>query len=204
MLPPRWYSPPGVAKPAHVCIPGEMQCLDNAGPPGAVPGGKCYGAPVEIGEEGWTLHPAGHWFNLTDATPCLMIRLDIHPRLIRWVDAGGAKEGHMWRVPVLLDPVCDEKGIIVTFKTALDRMWNGSDWSIPKEIDDLRRRLLLVNHAIGTNQADLSSAEAVKVALDLLHLGQVFDDHEVINAGWVNEVLVVRTLIAGIGMELLG
>jgi hypothetical protein len=100
--------------------------------------------------------------------------------------------------------VINGSGEIVSFRPATDQIWNATDWALPNEINDLQRRLMLTNHAVGTNKADLSSAETVQVALDLLHLGQVFDDYEVITAGWINKILVVRTLLAGVGMDLPG
>jgi hypothetical protein len=203
MRPSRWYCPPGVPKPAHACIAGEMACMPTGGPPGAIPGGMCYGGPVEPGEAGWQQHPAGHWFNFTDASPALLLRMNPNPRLVRWVEIAGAAAEQVWRVPVLLEPVYDgETERILLFKTALDRVWTGTAWAPPDEMAELQRRLLLVNHGIGMQRMDLSSAEAVKVALDLLHLGHEFDDHEMIAAKWVSEVLVIRILIAAVGMEL--
>ena len=205
MRPVRWYCPPGVAKPKHAIVPGCLACMPNAGPPGAPPGGMCYGAPIEPGEAGWMPHPDGHWFNLTDAQPAILIRLDTHPRLVRWHDVAGATTDHLWRVPVLLSPVyCDGTGSIIRFDSALDRVWNGAGWDTPAEIQSVQRRLLSAHYAVGTGQASLSSDAAVQVAIDVLQLGQEFDPYEVVAAGWVTEVLVVRVLLAAVDMELGG
>jgi hypothetical protein len=201
--PVRWYCPPGVAKPAHAIIPGACQCLPTGGPPGAVPGGMCYGGAVEPEDTGWQKHPAGHWFTYEDASPALLIRLDANPRLVRWIEIAGADPAHIWRVPVLLEPVYGEDGETpILFKSALDRIWTGGKWDTPTEILDLQRRLLLMCHAIGTDRTVVSSAEAVKTALDALLEGHEFDPAELIAAGWVSEVLVLRTLIGTCGMEL--
>lgn len=202
MKPARWYCPPGIPKPAHAVIPGNLQCELTGGPPGALPGGMCYGAAVEPDEAGWLEHPKGHWFNFTDAEPALLIRLDPHPCLITWKDTVGAHPKHLWRVPVLLVPEYKEDGDIARFNSALDRVWTGKGWNTDATIGDLQRRLLMVVHGIGTKRADLKSEESVQVALEILRLGQVFDEHEVTAAGWVNELLVVRVLIAACGMEL--
>jgi hypothetical protein len=203
MRPVRWYCPPGVPKPAHAIIPGMCQCLPTGGPPGAVPGGMCYGGAVEPEDTGWRQHPAGHWFTYEDASPALLIRLDANPRLVRWVEIAGADPAHIWRVPVLLEPVYGADGETpVLFKSALDRIWTGGTWDTPAEIQDLQRRLLLMCHDIGTNRTAVSSAEAVQTALDALRQGHEFDPAEIIAAGWVSEVLVLRTLIGTCGMEL--
>lgn len=163
----------------------------------------CYGGAVEPEDTGWQQHPAGHWFTYEDASPALLIRLDANPRLVRWIEISGANPAHIWRVPVLLEPVYGEDGETpILFKSALDRIWTGGKWDTPTEILDLQRRLLLMCHAIGTDRTVVSSAEAVKTALDALSEGHEFDPAEVIKAGWVSEVLVLRTLIGTCGMEL--
>lgn len=204
MRPVRWYCPPGVAKPSHAIIPGVLACLPDGGPPGAVPGGTCYGGAVEPGEDGWKQHPAGgHWYNYSEAVPALLIRLDTSPRLVRWVEVTGANPSHTWRVPVLMEPVYGDDGeTILLFKSALDRVWKCDAWDTPETLHDLQRRLMLVCHALGTDKASLSSAEAVQAALDVLRQGHEFDEHEIVTEGWVSEVLVIRTLVAACGMEL--
>lgn len=203
MRPVRWYCPPGVAKPAHAIIPGACQCMPTGGPPGAVPGGMCYGGAVEPEDTGWQQHPAGHWFTYEDACPAQLIRLDAHPRLLRWIEIAGADPSHIWRVPVLLEPVFGEDGETpILFKSALDRTWTGGAWEMPADILSLQRRLLVMCHALGTNRLTVSSADAVQTALDVLRHGHDFCDAELIRAGWVSEVLVLRTLIATCGMEL--
>jgi hypothetical protein len=204
MLPIRWYCPPGVAKPAHAVIPGVCQCLPTGGPPGAVPGGVCYGGAIEPDEiHGWHQHPAGHWFNFHDSAPALLIRLDTNPRLVRWIEVAGADPAHIWRVPVLMEPVYGEDGQTPQlFKSALDRIWTGEAWNATESVQDLQRRLMMVCHALGTDRASLSSEEAVRAALDVLRQGHEFDPLEVVKAGWISEVLVVRTLVAACGMEL--
>lgn len=203
MRPVRWYCPPGMAKPKHAIIPGVLACLPEGGPPGAVPGGTCYGGSVELGDDGWKQHPDGHWFNYTEAVPALLLRMDPNPRMVRWVEVAGADQSHIWRVPVLMEPVYGEDGeTILLFKSALDRVWTGSSWDTPEAVGDLQRRLMLVCHALGTDSATLSSDEAVLAALDVLRQGHEFDQQEVVAAEWINEVLVVRTLVAACGMEL--
>lgn len=203
MRPVRWYCPPGLAKPKHAIIPGSLACLPEGGPPGAVPGGTCYGGPVEPDEPGWQQHQAGHWFNYTEAVPALLLRMDPNPRMVRWVEVAGADPSHTWRVPVLMEPVYGEDGeTILLFKSALDRVWTGTTWDTPEAVSDLQRRLMLVCHALGTNQANLTSVEAVQATLDVLRQGHEFDPQEIIAAGWVSEVLVVRVLVAACGLEL--
>lgn len=200
---PRWYCPPGVDRPAHAVVPGIMRCTDTGGPPGAIPGGLCYGGPVETDEHGWIAHPSGHWFNFTDADPAVLLRLDPHPRLVRWRDIGGSQAGQTWHVPALLSPKYDEKsGELALFVSALDRIWTGDGWNTPAEITDLQRRLLTIHHQLGTGSISLDSPEAVQVALDVLRLSHVFDDYEITKAGWVSEVLVVRTLLAAVEMDI--
>lgn len=204
MRPFRWYCPPGVAKPAHAVVPGVVACLPDAGPPGATPGGTVYGGTLELGEKGWKKHRGGWWFNGQGSAPSLLIRLDPHPRLIRWVEVAGSIPDHLWRVPVLLEPVMDESGTPVLFRGALDRVWNGQGWDTPQEIESLMRRLLSLCLDIGRGATSLSSPEAVAAALDVLALGQVFDRDEVVEEGWISEVVVLRTLIGGCGMEIPG
>lgn len=202
MLPFRWYCPPGVAKPAHAVVPGAVACLPHAGPPGAPPGGTVYGGLLELDEPGWRAHPGGWWYNGRGSAPALLIRLDPHPRLVKWTEIVGAHQDHTWRVPVMLEPVMDETGNPVLFKSALDRVWTGNGWDAPPEIDGLMRRLLSVCHEIGRGGASLTSPEAVDAALDALALGHIFDRGEIIEEGWVSEVLVLRTLLATCGMEI--
>lgn len=203
MRPIRWYCPPGIAKPAHAIIPGFCQCLPTGGPPGAVPGGICYGGAIEPDEGlGWYQHPAGHWFNFQGSAPALLIRLDTNPRLVRWVEVAGADPTHIWRVPVLLDPVYGDDGEISLFKSALDRIWTGDVWNATESVQELQRRLMMACHALGTDRATLTSSEAVQTALDVLRQGHEFDPAEIVASGWVSEVLVVRTLIAACGLEL--
>ncbi len=204
MRPIRWYCPPGVARPRHAVVPGICQCLPTGGPPGAVPGGTCYGGAIEPDEgPGWTHHHDGHWFNLTGSAPALLIRLDTNPRLVRWVEVAGADPAHLWRVPVLMEPTYGEDGETpVLFTSALDRLWTGTAWDTPSEIHDLQRRLMMVCHALGTDSAALSSEDAVRAALDVLLQGHEFDPHEVVRSSWISEVLVVRTLVAACGLEL--
>lgn len=203
MLPVRWYCPPGIDKPKHAVIPGECRMFPGMGVAGAPPDGICYGGAVEDGEEGWHRHPGGHWFNMRDAAPALLIRLETNPRLIKWNEIEGAKPEHIWRVPALLDPVYDKDGsTILMFKSALDRLWTGNGWDTPADVSDIQRRLLSVCHALGTDRTSLGSDDAVRVAIDILRLGHEFDAYEVTKAGWISEVLTVRVLIAACGMEL--
>lgn len=201
MRPVRWYCPPGVPKPPHAIIPGELQCLPEAGPPGAPPGGRCYGAPVEPGEEGWQRHPAGHWFNFAGASPAILIRLQTDPRILEWVEVAGSDPTHLWRVPKLVEPVLGDDGEILLFKSALDNVWTPAGWSLPPAMQDLQRRLLGLCHGIGTDKIRLDAPEAVGMALDVLGQGHEFDVYEVAAAGWVTEVLVIRALLAGCGMR---
>jgi len=129
--------------------------------------------------------------------------MDPNPRMVRWVEVCGADPSHIWRVPVLMEPVYGDDGeSILLFKSALDRVWTGNSWDTPEAVGDLQRRLMLVCHALGTNTANLSSAEAVQAMLDVLRQGHEFDQQEIIAAKWISEVLVVRTLVAACGMEL--
>lgn len=172
---------------------------DSGGPPGAVPGGVCYGGPVEADESGWHQHSAGHWYNLDGASPMQMIRLDPHPRLIEWRTVAGSLPDHLWRVPVLVSPVYDEEDPerIVSFKSGMDRVWTGHGWDLPERIVDLRRRLMWTFAEIAGDRISLSSQDAVNMAIGLLLEGQAFDTEEAIGAGWISEVLVVRALCAG-------
>lgn len=200
MKPVRWYCPPGVAKPAHAIIPGACRCMPTGGPPDAVPGGMCYGGAVEPEDTGWQQHPAGHWFTYEDACPALLIRLDTDPRILEWIEAGGENPAHIWRVPKLLAPIMGEDGEVDMFKSALDNVWTPSGWSLPQAMQDLQRRFLSLCYNIGTDKILLSSPEAVAMTIDVLRLGHEFDPHEVIAAGWISEVLVVRTLLGACGM----
>jgi hypothetical protein len=176
--------------------------MPNGGPPGAIPGGICYGGAIEPNETDWHQDPAGHWFCYRDAVPALLIRMDINPRLLTWKEIGGAHPSHIWRVPVLIEPVHDEHGDIILMKSAIDPIWSGPGWDVPANLESLRRRLMMMCHALGTNKATLGSPDAVAVALDVLREGHEFAPAEIIKAGWVSEVLVVRTLVAACGMEL--
>lgn len=198
-MPARWYVPPGEKRPAHATSPVLCRMTETGGPPGAVPGGLCIGGPMEAAETGWLRHSAGHWYNLQGASPLQMIRLDPHPRLVEWRTVAGALPDHLWRVPVLVTPEYDEADStkIISFKSGLDRVWTGSGWDLPDRIVDLRRRLLWTFQEVAGERLTLSSAEAVAMALDLLAEGQDFDREEIIGAGWVSEVLVVRALCAG-------
>jgi hypothetical protein len=203
MKPARWYCPPGVAKPAHAVVPGQLPLLPHAGPSGAPPGGIVYGGVFEDCEPGWQSHPAGHWFHLAEAIPAQLIRLDTHPRLVTWREVAGAIPGHLWRVPALLEPVRDDRtGNIELFISSLDRTWNGTGWDTPLALADLQRRLLRCHYSLGQGAMSLYGAEAVRMALDVLALGQVFDPAEAVAAGWVSEVLVVRTLCAAVSLEI--
>jgi hypothetical protein len=200
--PARWYCPPGVAKPAHACIPGILQCLPEAGPPGALPGGLCYGAPVEPRETGWQRHSAGHWFNFNGASPAILIRLDTDPRVVEWVEVAGRDPAQVWRVPKLVEPVTDEAGEVVLFKGALDCTWTGKGWTLPPRLQELQRSLLTVCHDLGRGALRLDSMACVDLAIGILGEGHTIDAEEVTAAGWVTEVLVVRVLLAAAGMRL--
>lgn len=199
MSPARWYCPPGVPRPAHALTPLVCRMTDTGAPVGAVPGGTCYGGPLEPGELGWHQHADGHWFDLRGASPLQMIRLDPHPRLIEWRTVAGADPSHIWRVPVLVSPTFDEAepDRVTGFKSSLDRVWNGQDWTLSQPLVDLRQRLLWTFQEIAGDRVNLDSADAVDMALSLLDQGQAFDRSEIIAAGWVTEVLVVRVLCAG-------
>lgn len=198
MFPARWYCPPGITRPAHAVTPIVCRMTEIGGPPGAIPGGMCYGGPIEPHETGWHQHPGGWWYCLRDASPMQMIRLDPHPRLVEWRTVAGADPSHLWRVPVLISPVFDEAEPerVVGFKSGLDRIWNGQGWDIPERISTLRQRLLWTFQEIAGDRLNLTSAEAVDMAMGILAEGQLFDREEIITGGWVSEVLVVRVLCA--------
>lgn len=200
----RWYCPPGVDRPAHATVPVVCRMAERGGPPGAPPGGVCYGGPIEPDEQGWKQHAGGWWFNFDGAAPMQFIKLDLHPRLTEWRTVAGADPAHLWRVPVLVTPICDEEDPdrIIGFKSGLDRVWNGTGWDLPADLIELRQRLLWTFQEIAGETLTLSSSECVDMALRLLEQGQQFDRAEIVAAGWVSEVLVVRTLCAATDREL--
>ncbi len=204
MRPVRWYCPPGIARPAHALTPMVCRMTDTGGPVGAVPGGICYGGPIEPGEVGWHQHASGYWFDYRQASPLQLIRLDPHPRLIEWKTVAGADPTHLWRVPVLVSPTFDEfdPDTITGFKSSLDRIWDGKEWTLPADLVELRQRLLWTFAEIAGDRVTLDSGEAVDMALGLLEQGQRFDRSEIIAAGWVSEVLIVRSLCAASDREL--
>ncbi len=199
----RWYCPPGMAKPTHCPWPDgiAMNLAPAAGPEGVAPGGRIWGGPMLAGEPGWHVHAQGWAFNLDGADPAHLLRLDPHPRIIDWRDVKGANPDQNWRVPVIFAPVRDDRGNVVQFISALERTWDGKQWDDPADLNSLRRRLHATALGIGLERFNLEDPQVVTMALDILRQGHDFDAAEIIAAGWVTQILVIRTLLVATGMS---
>lgn len=206
---PRYYVPKGIQAPTHISFPGPMELYDGHGPD--VPGGGCgggrlYGVQDFIdGEPGWTKTDEGWWMNLGGCLPQHLIRLDTHPRIVRWKTIIGADEHHWWRVPVLLQP--DTEGLgrePEMYVSALDSSWKiGRGWSDPDDLAAIQRTLLDIALCIGESQSfDAAEEELVAVVSDVLALGHHVSMVELSEASWLTKRLLLRTLFAASGLQL--
>lgn len=199
---PRWYCPVGVERPAHVPYPGGIALLPGVGPDVAADGeggGTIYGGPFEPGEPGWTVTDAGWWVNLDGVAPQQLVRLETHPRILRWATVQGEHPDHWWRVPVLLTPQGqDAEGAPLLFVSAVERVFRGADgWQPPSDLVELQHQLLAVamDQGVGNRDADEMAVLADLVAV-ILGLGHTVSLHELIVKGWLTERVLLRVLIA--------
>ncbi len=100
------FCPPGVDKPACCAHMGQVRQTATGGPEGT--GGVCWGGPYDPEAARW-VKTAGGWY-LGDAghRPQDLVRLNTHPRVVKWHQIPGALEDQWWRVPVLLTLTGDD------------------------------------------------------------------------------------------------
>ncbi len=201
---PRYYVPQGVEAPKHILFPGPMELYAGHGPDvadGGCGGGRLYGAQEFVdGEPGWSKTEAGWYLCMSDGCcPQHLIRLDTHPRIVRWKHVDGVVKGHAWRVPVLLQPdrVPEIPGREPdTYVSALDSVWTKEGWKDPDDLATIQRLLLEVALNIGkAEDFDTSERELVQVVAAVLGLGHHVSVHELERSGWLSKALLLRVLL---------
>ncbi len=196
---PAIYCPAGM--PAPACCPhaGAMQTMlgkgadaDDGTGPGA---GMCYGMPYA--SEGWQRTAAGWYLRLNEAhVPQHLVKLQPDPRIVRWRSVAGAKYGHWWQVPVILCQADDDptRGYI----SALDRLWMGSEWGLPPDLQCLQVPLLAI---VGGQLLDLDpeqrNTRMRNLAIELLKVGNWIDEDFLAVTGWFSEAMMLRIILAG-------
>lgn len=206
---PRYYCPVGIHPPGHMprstprlgLLQGKGPDVGEQGPGG----GAIYGGPYVEDEPGWIKTDAGWWLHAGDCLPQDLVRMDPPPRVLRWTAIAGANLGDFWRVPVLIEPdpesIADGKPQM--YRTALDRVWNGSSFSAPRDLIGLCERLLRLSLRIndaesaraGTGRAALSTIEAVELATEILAQGHAVSRHELVARGWLGEAVILRAIL---------
>ncbi len=189
-----WYCPPGIDAPAHCPHPAGVATLPGHGPDvedGGPGGGVTYGPPYQPGQDGWRLVPAGWYVRLPDnLRPQDCLRLEPHPRILRWHDLPGDK-GHWWRIPVLITPLLahsDARGYV----SAVERVLAGT-WTDPGDLagllGDLRR--LAADQAPEDGRQDWLTVVIERI-LALGYAG--LTRHEMAAAGWWTETWQARVV----------
>ncbi|HYG69178.1 MAG TPA: hypothetical protein VD838_16020 [Anaeromyxobacteraceae bacterium] len=207
---PRYYTPIGVAAPAHNPHPGGSRLFDGVGPDvdheptkkrKKRGGGIVYGGAYTPGEPGWVEAPAGWWMNLDGCLPHHTTRLDTSPRITRWAQVQGARPDHYWRVPVLLQPDGKGEGRSI-FVSALDRVWKGGDtYADPADLAALQRRVLEVCYGVAKDGDHKRHRTSLGVLVaDILAVGHHVSPFEIIAGEWLSEVVELRVLLAAADM----
>lgn len=189
------FCPPDVAKPACCPHAGQVRQTSEGGPEKT--GGTCWGGPFDPAGAQWIKSRAGWWLGLIGHKPQDLTRLESHPRVMRWRVIDGALDGHFWRVPVLLTPADEmpKHGYI----SALDRLWNGSEWTAPQDLAALQEPLLAIVHGIPLKM-DLAERDAAirGLAIGLLTVGHWIDHEFLAMTGWLSESLILATIRAAL------
>jgi hypothetical protein len=205
---PRYYCPPGVARPAHLprSYP-RVDIVEGKGPDvaeGGDGGGVCWGGPLVHEEPGWKLTAAGWWLHPGECQPQHLVRMDASPRVRRWTTIDGVQAGEHWRVPLLIE---QDQGSVgpdgkpTMFCSALDRVWDGAGWTAPADLVALQERLLtLAAAAAGVGREALGREDVVRLVFEILALGHHVDPSLIGARGWLSEALVLRVLLAAAGL----
>lgn len=204
---PRWYVPEGIARPAHVRLPLGARCAPGVGPDvagGGAGGGQMIGGTFLPGESGWHKAADGWWVNIGDANPQALVRLDRHPRVLRWEAVPGIRADHWWMVPVLLTPELDQEGRSVIYVTALDQSWRGDRWADPHDLVELQRRLLNACLAMAPEKlSEQALNELAHLVTDLLKMHHDVTADEMIAGGWLTLNVMLRILTTAADVPLI-
>lgn len=204
---PRIYCPPGVARPA-CCPPGiaavavhPSHAPDVAHLPedarAEVAGrtwGLCYGGDPIPGQR-WARTDAGWWAAVDGFTPQDVLRLERHPRVLRWRQVQGAHLDHWWSVPVILAPAgAAGQGYV----SALDRLVGPAGARIAGEdLAPLQETLLAIVNGVELGQTEAQRNDALEqLAIGLLAIGHWVDAPLLYAAGWLSESVLVRIVVA--------
>lgn len=157
--------------------------------------GICYGGPYETDGWDWKPSPAGWWLGTCGHRPQDLVRLEDHPRVIRWRTIPGAQPEHTWRVPVLLTP--DPDGAAPAYVSALDRVMTPQGWQAPEDLRPLQEWLLhLAHRQTSAGTMEERNARFIQGAVALLAVGQWVDFDLLATAGWLSERLSLAIAFA--------
>lgn len=190
---PLMFCPEGVEKPA--CCPHLGQVRVLKGPEGLP--GICWGGAYEEKAGTWSKTPAGWFICLNGHQPQHLVKMDTHPRILRWRCIPGALEDQWWRIPVLLASVDvgTGEGAHSVLVSALDRLWTGTEWAAPADLRPIQEQLLAAVTGIPLDQ-DLEKRNAAvrSLVVDILKIAQWVDADLLAQTQWLSERLMGNVL----------
>ncbi len=177
-------------------------CVRNIGPDvadGGPGGGTVWGGIYRPGT--WRKAASGYYVLMEGHQPQHVARLQVHPRITRWLAVPGADPEHYWRVPVLLAPLRKSPTGGQVYVSALDRVFNGTTYAAPADLNAIQQRLFCLAEGVPlADTADKRDGACCALAIDLLQLGQEGDAEFFGLMGWITEQVVQRVLIAACGV----
>ncbi|HYF24667.1 MAG TPA: hypothetical protein VD931_02910 [Baekduia sp.] len=210
------YCPPGVPRP-RCCPHGAAVQLHPAKGPDAPADpreaegrewGVCWGGPPPAGGQ-WIRTGAGWWLHLDGHKPQTTVRLERHPRVLRWKIVPGAELEHAWHVPVLLtravppredhSPAQAEAAEAAGYIAAIDRLLGPDGQRVPSpDLAPLMEPLMAI--ALGHRPGDdveASNRAYEQLAIGLLAVGHYVDPDLIYATGWLSERTVINVVRAG-------
>lgn len=205
---PRIYVPLGVAKPACCAHLAGAGAMDGHGPDAVVApdgtrsggGGLTYGPrPWLPLDTTWRRTVAGWWIDLDGHRPQDLLRLEQHPRVLRWRTVPGVLAGQHWRIPVLLTPADGNPEL--GYLSAVDQVLGEHGWSAG-DLVDLQAPLLAIAAGVPLHQdPEVRNATILQLTIDLLAIGHWIDRTLLIHTGWLTETLQMEVILAAIDRE---
>lgn len=199
---PEYYTPPGVAKPAHCPWLAPSGIVSEAAvhtPDGQI--GLYWGISYDPKTRGLWQKSADGWYVLLHGrSPNDCARL----QLIEGYPITGTKPDQVWIVPQLLrwHP---EARLMSAVPSVLQASASGAyDWLPPAHLRPLMERLRAAS--LWNQVPDLptiTDAEFAQLAIDVLAVNYHISQHELALAGWIDTRMVVEIVQAAAGITAL-
>lgn len=182
---PPYYTPPGVAKPAHCPHTAPFRLNTGCGPDKA--GGICWGGVYQpASADLWKKTGGGWWINFEGKRPQHLMRAVTLPGRV----VAGAEADHLWLVPQILNPDMS-CAIPQRFGATADGSYGWVDE--PKYAD-----LISTMRAIRLGDVR-DDATQIETAIALLATNYHTDTHDLAASGWLSSDLLFRTIVAAGG-----